>query len=60
MHSIADIRMVFYQWLKNRKFTRKFKKHKTYSSFRGADLADMYLISKYNKVIRPQFCAINI
>ena len=55
-----DIRVNFYQWLKNRKFTRKFKKRKMYSSFRGADLADMYLISKYNKVIRPQFCAIDI
>ena len=54
-----DIRVNFYQWLKNRKFTRKFKKRKMYSSFRGADFADMYLISKYSKVIRPQFCAID-
>ena len=33
---------------------RKFKKGKVYSSFRddlrGADLADMQLLSKYNKV----------
>ena len=33
---------------------RKFKKRKVYSSFRddlrGADLADMQLLSKYNKV----------
>ena len=32
---------------------RKFKKHKVYSFFKdsicGGDLADMYLISKYNK-----------
>ena len=35
---------------------RKFKKRKVYSSFKdniwSADLADMHLISKYNKGIR--------
>ena len=42
---------------------RKFKKRKGYSSFKdniwGADLADMQLISKYNKRIRYLLCAID-
>ena len=41
---------------------RKFKKRKVYSSFKDniwdADLADMQLISKYNKGIRYILCAI--
>ena len=40
---------------------RKFKKRKVYSSFKdniwGIDLADMQLISKYNKGIRYLLCA---
>ena len=43
---------------------RKFKKRKVYSSFKyniwGADLADMQLISKYNKGIRYLSCAIGL
>ena len=43
---------------------RKFKKRKVYSSFKdniwGVDLADMQLISKYNKGIRYLLCAINL
>ena len=43
---------------------RKFKKRKAYSSFRdniwGVDLADMQLISKYNKGIRYLLCAIDL
>ena len=43
---------------------RKFKKRKVYSSFRdniwGADLADMQLISKFNKGFRFLLCAIDI
>ena len=43
---------------------RKFKKGKVYSSFRdniwGADLADMQLLSKYNKGYRFLLCIINI
>ena len=43
---------------------RKFKKIKVYSSFRdnilGIDLADMQLISKYNKEIRYLFCVIDL
>ena len=42
---------------------RKVKKRKVYSSFKyniwGVDLADMQLISKYNKGIRYLLCAIN-
>ena len=40
------------------------KKRKVYSSFKdniwGVDLADMQLISKYNKAIRYLLCAINL
>ena len=43
---------------------RKFKKRKIYSTFRdniwGADLADMQLLSKYNKGIRFLLCVIDI
>ena len=43
---------------------RKFKKRKVYSAFRdniwGADLADMQLLSKYNKGIRFLLCVIDI
>ena len=43
---------------------RKFKKRKVYSSFKdniwGVDLADMLLISKYNKGIRYLLCAIDL
>ena len=43
---------------------RKFKKRKVYSTFQdniwGADLADMQLLSKYNKGIRFLLCAIDI
>ena len=43
---------------------RKFRKRKVYSAFKdniwGADLADMQLLSKYNKGIRFLLCAIDI
>ena len=43
---------------------RKFEKSKVYSTFKdniwGADLADMLLLSKYNKGIRFLLCAIDI
>ena len=43
---------------------RKFKKRKVYSSFRddlrGADLADMQLLSKYNKGYKFLLCVIDI
>ena len=43
---------------------RKFKKRNVYSGFRdniwGADLADMQLISKFNKVFRFLLCVIDI
>ena len=43
---------------------RKLKKRKVYSYFKdniwGADLADMQLISKYNKGIRYLLCAIDL
>ena len=43
---------------------RKFKKRKVYSAFKdniwGADLADMQLLSKYNKGIRFLSCVIDI
>ena len=43
---------------------RKFKRRKVYSSFKGniwgVDLADMQLISKYNKGIRLLLCAIDL
>ena len=43
---------------------RKFKKRKVYSTFKdnilGVDLADMQLLSKYNKGIRFLLCVIDI
>ena len=43
---------------------RKLKKRKVYSSFKnniwGVDLADMLLISKYNKRIRYLLCVIDL
>ena len=43
---------------------RKFKKRKVYSSFRdniwGIDLADMQLLSKFNKGFRFLLCVIDI
>ena len=43
---------------------KKFKKRKVYSSFRdniwGIDLADMQLLSKYNKGIKYLLCAIDL
>ena len=43
---------------------RKFKKRKVYSSFKdgisGVDLADIQLISKYNKGIRYLLCSIDL
>ena len=43
---------------------RKFKKRKVYSSFKDniwcVDLADMQLISKYNRGIRYLLCAIDL
>ena len=43
---------------------RKFRKRKVYSSFRdniwGADLADMQLLSKFNKRFRFLLCVIDI
>ena len=43
---------------------KEFKKRKVYSSFKyniwGADLADMQLISKFNKGVRFLLCVINI
>ena len=43
---------------------KKFKKGKVYSSFRdnigGVDLADMQLLSKFNKVFRFLLCVIDI
>ena len=43
---------------------RKFQKRRVYSSFKdniwGVDLADMQLISKYNKGIRYLLCAIHL
>ena len=43
---------------------RKFKRRKVYSSFRDiiwdADLADMQLLSKYNKGIKHLLCVIGL
>ena len=43
---------------------RKFRKRKVYSSFKdniwGVDLADIQLISKYNKGIRYLLCVIDL
>ena len=44
-------------------FIRKFKKRKVHSSFRdnicGVDLADMQLLSKFNKRFRFLLCVID-
>ena len=43
---------------------KNFKRRKVYSSFKGnifgVDIADMQLISKYNKVIRYLLCVIDL
>ena len=43
---------------------RKFKKRKVYSSFRdnigGVDMADMQILSKYNKGIKYLLCSIDL
>ena len=48
----------------NKQIIRKFKKLKVYSfckdNILGADLADMRLISKFNKKIRFLLCVIDI
>ena len=48
----------------HRQIIRKFKRRKVYSSFRdniwGVYLADMQLLSKYNKGIRYLLCAIDL
>ena len=48
----------------HRPIIRKFKKRKAYSGFKdniwGADLADMQLISKFNKGFRFLLCVIDI
>ena len=48
----------------HRPIIRKFKKRKVYSGFKdnisGADLADMQLISKFNKGFRFFLCAVDI
>ena len=48
----------------NKPIFRKFKKRKLYSSFRdniwGVDLADMQLLSKFNKGFRFLLCVIDI
>ena len=48
----------------HKQIIRKFKKRKVHSSFRdniwGVDLADMQLLSKYNKGIKYLLCAIDL
>ena len=43
---------------------KNFKRRKVYSSFKddiwGVDLADMTLISKFNKVIKYLLCAVDL
>ena len=39
---------------------RRFEKRRVYSTFKGVDLADMQLLSKYNKGIRFLLCVIDI
>ena len=47
----------------NKPIIRKFEKRKVYSTFKdniwGVDLADMQLLSKYNKGIRFLLCVID-
>ena len=51
--SAKGIKSMSYQQLAHEPIIRKFTKRKVYSSFKdnnwGVDLADMQLISKYNK-----------
>ena len=48
----------------HKQIIRKFKKRKVYSSFRdniwGVDLADVQLLSKFNKEFRFLLCVIDI
>ena len=48
----------------HKQIIRKFKKRKVHSSFRdniwGVDLADIQLLSKYNKGIKYLWCAIDL
>ena len=48
----------------HRQTIRKFKRRKVYSPFRdnflGVDLADVQLLSKYNKGIKYLLCTINL
>ena len=48
----------------HKQIIRKFKKRKVHSSFRdniwSVDLADMQLLSKYNKGIKYLWCAIDL
>ena len=39
---------------------KKFEKRKVHAAFKGPDLADMQLLSKYNKGIRSLLCVIDI
>ena len=62
-----DIPLKFNEQLANelhKPIIRKFKKRKVYSSFRdniwGADLADMQLLSKFNKEFKFLLCVIDI
>ena len=63
----SGIKSMLNQQLANelhKQIIRKFKKRKVYSSFKdniwGDDLADMQLISKYNKGIGYLLCVINL
>ena len=60
----SGIKSMSHQQLAHEPIIRKFIKTKVYSSFKennwGVDLADMQLISKYNKWIRFLLCAIDI
>ena len=65
--NMMDIKEVLLQWFIKfliKKFIRKFNKRKAHSSFIdniwGADLADMQLISKFNKGIRFLLCVVDI
>ena len=65
--SIVNIPLEFNEQLAkelHKSIIRKFKKRKVYSRFKdniwGADLADMQLISKFNKGFRFLLCVIDI
>ena len=65
--SVVNILLKFNEQLaeeSHKPIIRKFKKRKVYSGFkdniRGADLADMQLISKLNKRLRFLLCVIDI